>query len=187
MGVWAYNLYLGSHNIPDRLVYTLFRCVFASLKQCSRKDPVQITLAPGAYGGAAAFAAEINSQISLSATLKNAVYAQVRTVGLVDYVDLVTVEEGSRVQAIDLTLADDPTAPGTLAAVGLAAATIPGGGTAAGQGDIKLPDNIINTMIQIRDELHGHSLSSRGRHDVNVRPFHQFHVPWSVAHDVFHE
>lgn len=123
-------------------------------------DPIQLTVTPGAYGGAAAFAAELNSQISRSALLRDSVTAQVRTVGAVDYVDIVTTEAGSHVQAGDLVLADDPSAPGTLVALGLAAPTIPGGGTAAGQGDILLPENLINTLIQVRDELHGYAARS---------------------------
>jgi flagellin-like hook-associated protein FlgL len=119
---------------------------------------VTVTLAPGAYADASALAAEINTQINNDATLKNAVLAEVRTVGPQEFVDIVTVNEGSRVQASDLLLTDDT--PGTLAALGLAGATIPGGGTSAGQGQIDQPDNIINTMIQIRDELYGYAARS---------------------------
>lgn len=120
-------------------------------------DPVSLTITPGAYATAAALATEINTQINNSATLKNAVLAVVRTVGANDYVDIVTVNEGSRVQTADLTLADDPLAPGSLAALGLAAATIPGGGTSGGQGEITAAHNLIDTMIQIRDELYGYA------------------------------
>jgi flagellin-like hook-associated protein FlgL len=61
------------------------------------------------------------------------------------------------VQDTDLVLADDPLAPGTIAALGLAGATIPGAGTSAGQGDAVEPSNLINTLIQVRDELHGYA------------------------------
>jgi len=120
-------------------------------------DPVSITITPGAYATGAALAAEINTQINNSAVLKNAVTAIVRTVGPQDFVDIVTVAEGSRVQASDLVLADDPSAPGTLAAMGLAAPTAPGGGTSAGQGQVLEPLNLIDTLIQVRDELYGYA------------------------------
>lgn len=120
-------------------------------------DPVSITITPGAYGSGAALVAEINTQINNSPVLKNAVMAVVRTVGPQDFVDIVTVNEGSRVQASDLVLADDPSAPGTLAAMGLAAPTTPGGGTSPGQGQIQEPSNLINTLIQVRDELYGYA------------------------------
>lgn len=118
-------------------------------------DPLAqtITLTPGGYPTAASLATEINNQISLNGTLKNAVLAVVRTVGLTDFVDIVTAKSGSRVQDTDLILAD--VVPGTLANLGLGAPTTPGGGSSDGQGDITEPDNIINTMIQIRDELIG--------------------------------
>ena len=120
-------------------------------------DPVTLTITPGAYANAAAFATELNSQINNSATLKNAVAAVVRTVGPAEFVDIVTINDGSRVQATDLTLADDPLALGTLAAFGLGAATVPGGGSAAGQGIVTEADNLVNTMIQVRDELYGYA------------------------------
>jgi len=120
--------------------------------------PVTLTLTPGAYGTALALANEINNQIGLSPVLKNAVFAQVRTVAGVDFVDLVTANVGSRVQANDLVLTD--IAAGTLANLGLANPAMPGGGTAAGQGIIQQPHNLIDTMIQIRDELLGYA----GRH-----------------------
>jgi flagellin-like hook-associated protein FlgL len=120
-------------------------------------DPaaVTLTLTPGAYATALSLANEINAQISLSPVLKNAVIAQVRTVLGVDYVDLVTANSGSRVQSGDLILTD--IIPGTLANLGLGAPATPGGGSAAGQGDITLPQNMIDTMLQIRDELLGYA------------------------------
>jgi flagellin-like hook-associated protein FlgL len=118
-------------------------------------DPVTLTLTPGAYGTAAALAAEINNQISLSADLKNVVLAVVRPGGPPDYVDIQTVNTGSRVQADDLILSD--VIPGTLANLGLTGPTTPGGGSAAGQGIIEEPQNIVDTIIQIRDELFGYA------------------------------
>jgi flagellin-like hook-associated protein FlgL len=121
------------------------------------QGPVTITLTPGAYPTAAALAAEINYQISLSPKLKNAVLAQVRVVGPLSFVDLVTTNVGSRVQASDLILADGPLTPGTLANLGLAGPTVPGGGSADGQGIIVEPHNLIDTVLQIRDELFGYA------------------------------
>ena len=123
-------------------------------------DPVTLTVTPGAYATATDLATEINTQINNSGVLKNAVYAVVRTVGPAEYVDIVTTNAGSAVQANDLQLVDDPLTPGTLAAFGLAAATTPGGGTAASQGMIDEARNMINTMIQIRDELYGYAAGS---------------------------
>ncbi|MCH7472204.1 flagellar hook-associated protein FlgL [bacterium] len=114
-----------------------------------------ITLTPGIYGTAAALAAEINAQIGLSPVLKNAVVATVRSAGGFDFVDIETTNVGSRVQADDLVLSD--IVAGTLANLGLLAATTPGGGSADGQGIIELPHNIIDTLIKIRDELFGYA------------------------------
>lgn len=120
-------------------------------------DPaaVTLTLAPGAYATAGALANEINFEIGLTPVLKNAVQAVVRTVAGVDYVDIVTAAKGSRVQASDLALLD--VMPGTLLNLGLGGATVPGGGSSDGQGIIQEPHNMIDTMIQIRDELLGYS------------------------------
>lgn len=113
--------------------------------------PVTITLTAGAYANPAALAAEINTRISLSPVLKNAVVAAVGLVG----VDIVTANTGSRVQAADLQLAD--VTLGALANIGLNGPTVPGGGSSDGQGIIVEPRNMVDTMIQIRDELLGYA------------------------------
>ncbi len=115
--------------------------------------PVTLTLTAGAYATAAAMANEINSQISRSAVLQNAVMAVVD--GVTGNVNLVTTGVGSRMQAGDLALAD--VTAGALANLGLLAPTAPGGGSADGQGLIQLPHNMIDTMLQIRDELLGYA------------------------------
>jgi flagellin-like hook-associated protein FlgL len=115
--------------------------------------PVTLTLTAGAYPTAAALANEINAQISRSAVLQNAVLAVVD--GVTGNVNLVTTGVGSQMQAGDLALAD--VTAGALANLGLGAAATPGGGSADGQGIIQLPHNMIDTMIQIRDELLGYA------------------------------
>ena len=116
-------------------------------------DPVQITLSSGIYATAGALALELNNQFSLSPVLKDRIVAVVNT--LTGAVDIITTETGSKVQASDLALTD--IALGTLANIGLNAPTTPGGGTTAGQGDITLPTNMIDTFIRTRDELLGYS------------------------------
>ncbi len=117
--------------------------------------PQNIVLTAGAYPTAASLAAEINSQIGLNPNLKNAVQAVVRTAAGLDYVDIETVGRGSRMQPSDLALSD--VTPGALANLGLSAPTTPGGGSADGQGVVTLPDNIMDTMVKVRDELYGYA------------------------------
>jgi flagellin-like hook-associated protein FlgL len=118
-------------------------------------DPpaVDITLGNGVYAAASDLALELNNQFSLSATLKDRVYAVVNAI--TGAVDIVTAETGSKVQSVDLTLTD--ITPGALANIGLNAPTTPGGGTTGGQGDITEAHNMIDTLISTRDELFGYA------------------------------
>ncbi|MCB1220529.1 MAG: flagellar hook-associated protein FlgL [Planctomycetales bacterium] len=130
--------------------------------------PVTITLPAGGFIDENDMAAKINNQIALSPILKNAVIAVVVNRGGSNYVDIQTTNVGSGVEASDLTLADVDA--GMLANLGLAAPTIPGGGTQPGIGEITEADNMINTMIQLRDELLGYSAATSrlsDLHDVN--------------------
>ncbi|MCC7477219.1 flagellar hook-associated protein FlgL [bacterium] len=144
--------------------------------------PQNIVLTAGAYPTAAGLAAEINSQIGLNPNLKNAVQAVVRTAAGLDYVDIETVGRGSRMQAADLSLLD--VTPGALANLGLGAPTVPGGGGSDGQGDIALPDNIMDSMARIRDELYGFAagesrlvaLQTEGRASIGLYQGHKIRI-----------
>ncbi|MEZ5337526.1 MAG: flagellar hook-associated protein FlgL [bacterium] len=130
--------------------------------------PVTITMPVNVYGTEAQLAAEINNQIALSPVLKNAVIAVVVNRGGTNFVDIQTTNVGSGVEGTDLQLADVDA--GMLALLGLGAPTIPGGGTQPGIGEITEADNMINTMIQLRDELLGYSAAQSrlsDLHDVN--------------------
>jgi flagellar hook-associated protein 3 len=118
-------------------------------------DPpaVPITLGGGVYATANDLALELNNQFSLSATLKDRVFAVVNA--LTGAVDIITTETGSKVQSVDLTLTD--ITPGALANIGLNAPTTPGGGSASGQGNITQASNMIDTLISTRDELFGYA------------------------------
>jgi len=112
--------------------------------------PQTITLTPGVYATIVSITNELNNQISLNNVLRGTVQALDDGFG---NIILQTTAVGSRVQADDLVLAD--VAAGTLAGLGLAGPTVPGAGSSDGQGQIELPDNIVDTMIRIRDALLG--------------------------------
>jgi|GEM_PF-2844564 len=119
-------------------------------------DPVTIVLNPGVYATTTDVLNEINFQINNSAVLKNAVTAQLRTVGPQQFIDIVTFNESSRVQASDLVVSNVSVNTPLRLGVG-PLTTIPGGGTAAGQGLVEEPHNLIDTMVQVRDELFGYA------------------------------
>jgi flagellin-like hook-associated protein FlgL len=117
--------------------------------------PVNLTLPAVGIIDENDLAARINNEVSLSPILKNAVIAVVVNRGGSNYVDIQTTNAGSGVKGSDLTLVDVD--PGTLALLGLGAPTIPGGGTQPGIGEIREADNMVDTLIRIRDELLGYA------------------------------
>ncbi|MBU1022920.1 hypothetical protein KKB99_01435 [bacterium] len=115
-------------------------------------DPVTLKLRPGAYADINALVAEINTQIQSAPDLFGSI--SVSAAGPVgsEYISISSMDDGSDVRGIDLRI----TAGSTLADLGLAIGiAIDGGGTSEGKGIEEHPQNIFNTLIEIRDSLLG--------------------------------
>ncbi len=117
-------------------------------KDGTNPPPQTIAITPGTYTTIASIVAEINARIAENPIL----FGQVEAVaGPSNEIIIRATRQGSRYQEDQLTLAD--VEPGTLANLGLDQPTDPGGGTSPGIGRVKQPDNLIKTLIDLRDDL----------------------------------
>lgn len=125
------------------------------------RTPIRVTLQPGVYATVADIVKEMNRAINVVPELRGSITASFYT-GVpaevppppLNSLIISTTREGSRIQASELTLTEDGFKTG-LANLGLLAPTITGSGGSNGQSEIKEPDNMVDFLIQLRDELSG--------------------------------
>lgn len=118
--------------------------------------PITIKLREGNYADINALALEINTQILTKPDLVGGFAVTVEGPVGFEFIRLSSIDDGSDVRGIDLKI----TGGTALADVGLSVATATdGGGTSGGKGVELSPQNIFNTLINIRDSLLGYALS----------------------------
>lgn len=115
-------------------------------------DPITITLREGGYADINALVSEINTQFASDAELFGSITATVEGLPGAEYISISSFDDGSDVRGVDLAI----TGGTALADLGFGVGSaIDGGGTSEGKG-IKLePQNIFNTLIEVRDALLG--------------------------------
>ena len=113
-------------------------------------DPITITLDEGSYATINDLVNEINIQIHRTPEFLGSIVAQVEGLPGSEYIRIASVDDGSDVEGIDLQI----TAGTALADLGLAIGqAVSGGGTSEGKSTELEPQNIFNTLIEIRDSL----------------------------------
>lgn len=113
-------------------------------------DPITLKLRPGTYNNISELRDQVNLRINSSPELFGSIVATVEGPVGGEYLRIASLGKGSDVEGADLVI----TGGTALADLGLIATTaIDGGGVSEGKGIELLPQNIFNTMIEIRDSL----------------------------------
>lgn len=114
-------------------------------------DPITVTLTAGNYANVTALVDEINLQIRRHGGLFGSIQAVVGGTAPNEFIRIESVATGSRVRGTDLNLSGSAAVTLGLP-VGNAAN---GGGTSPGEGIHLEPQNIFDTLIDLRDDLLG--------------------------------
>jgi flagellin-like hook-associated protein FlgL len=117
-------------------------------------DPITLTLRPGTYNTINDIAAQINLRINSSPELFGSIVADVEGAAGSEYLRITSLSDGSDVNGEDLSV----TGGTALTDLGLSIGNaINGGGVSEGKGVVQGPENIFNTLMQIRDSLLDHA------------------------------
>jgi flagellin-like hook-associated protein FlgL len=115
-------------------------------------DPITLTLRPGTYNNITELRDQLNLRINSSPELFGSIVAVVEGPPGGEYLRITSLDKGSDVNGADLAI----TGGTALADLGFSVATaIDGGGVTEGKGIVIQPQNIFNTLIQVRDSLLG--------------------------------